>query len=106
MFSIMEDLIKFTGEKIQESIDEFTRRRTRIFTVVRWFKYPIVALTAIYTIVLGLQLNEIWILIQMNIALEIGAIVTACNTLMTFWNIEEYWIKYKEIELQLKSLKK
>ncbi|GGF24431.1 SLATT domain-containing protein [Flavobacterium limi] len=100
----MEELIKITEDKIQDSINEFTKRRSRMFNVVRMFKYPLVGLTAISTIVLGLDLGKEWITNQKNIALIIGAITTGLTTLMTFWNVEEYWIKNKVIELQLLSL--
>lgn len=100
----MEDLINVTEKKIQSSISEFTSRRSRMFTVVRWFKYPLVILTAISTMVLGLELGPDWVVRQKNIALVIGAIITGLTTLMTFWNVEEYWVKNKVIELQLISL--
>lgn len=100
----MEELINVTEKKIQSSISEFTSRRRRMFTVVRWFKYPLVILTAISTMVLGLELGPDWVVRQKNIALVIGAIITGLTTLMTFWNVEEYWVKNKVIELQLISL--
>lgn len=100
----MEELIKITEEKIQASIIEFTNRRRKMFNVVRMFKYPLVGLTAISTIVLGLDLGPEWVIKQKNTALIIGSIITGLTTLMTFWNVEEYWIKNKVIELQLLSL--
>ncbi|MBN8680461.1 MAG: SLATT domain-containing protein [Chitinophagales bacterium] len=100
----MENSTKLLEEKIQDSINEFTSRRRRMFNVVRRFKYPLVFLTAISTIVLGLELGSAWVVIQKNIALIIGALITGLTTLMTFWNVEEYWIKTKVIELQLISL--
>lgn len=76
-----------------------------MFNVVRGFKYPLIALTAISTIVLGVDLGEKFVIEQKNIALIIGAIITGLTTLMAFWNVEEYWIKNKVIELQLISLR-
>ena len=100
----LNDLTKLLEGKIQKSINEFEKRRSKMFNVVRGFKYPLVFLTAISTIVLGLELGEEFVVKQKNLALIIGAIVTGLTTLMTFWNVEEYWIKNKVIELQLKSL--
>ncbi len=100
-----EELIQFTTEKIDSGIQQFTQRRKRMFNVVRGFKYPLVALTAASTIILGLDLGAESITVQKNWALVIGALVTGLSTLMTFWNVEEYWVKNKVIELQLISLK-
>jgi len=106
-----EELVRLTEEKINESIREFTKRRKRMFNIVRWFKYPLVVLTVLLTITLGLNLDGYSEVLglnpataQKNIGLIIGAIITGLTTLMTFWNVEEYWIKNKVIELQLKSL--
>lgn len=102
----MKELTNVLEKKINKSIDEFSRRRSKMFKVVRGFKYPLVILTAFSTIVLGLELETSDdAIMQKNIALVIGAIITALTTLMTFWNVEEYWIKNKVIELQLVSLK-
>ncbi len=76
-----------------------------MFKVVKKFKYPIVVLAALSTIVLGLELGTCMIVYQKNIALVLGAIITGLTTMMTFWNVEEYWLKSKVIELQLISLK-
>lgn len=101
----MEELIQLLETKINKSINEFSKRRSKMFNVVRWFKYPLVILTAFSTIILGLELGKEMIIHQKNTALVIGAVITALTTLMTFWNVEEYWIKNKVIELQLVSLK-
>ncbi|MEO1100197.1 MAG: SLATT domain-containing protein, partial [Bacteroidota bacterium] len=101
----MENLEKYLDEKLNSSIGEFKSRRKRMFKVVKNFKYPTVILAAMSTIVLGLELGTSTIVYQKNIALVIGAIITGLTTMMTFWNVEEYWLKSKVIELQLISLK-
>lgn len=100
----LNELTKLLEGKLNTSITEFEKRRRKMFNVVRGFKYPLVLLTAISTIVLGLELGPDFVVKQKNLALIIGAVVTGLTTLMTFWNVEEYWIKNKVIELQLKSL--
>lgn len=100
----MEELTKLVDDKIQNSIDEFIRRRKKMFTVVRLFKYPLIILTSVSTIVLGLELGNDCLIVQKNIALVVGTIVTALTTLMTFWNVEEYWLRNKIIEIQLIKL--
>jgi len=100
----LNELTKLVEGKLNASITEFEKRRKKMFNVVRAFKYPLVFLTAISTIVLGLELGTDFVVKQKNLALIIGAVVTGLTTLMTFWNVEEYWVKNKVIELQLKSL--
>ncbi len=101
----MKEVIALFEDKLNESINLFTWQRKRMFILVRRYKYSLVALSALSTIVLGLQLDLEFITIQKNTALVIGAIVTALTSLMTFWNVEEYWIQNKVIEQQLKELR-
>lgn len=100
----LNELTKLLEGKLITSIKEFEKRRRKMFNIVSWFKYPLVLLTATSTIVLGLELGTDFVVKQKNLALIIGAVVTGITTLMTFWNVEEYWIKNKIMELQLKSL--
>lgn len=101
----MKDLIQLFEKNLLESIQYFSWQRKRMFVLVRRYKYSVIILTALSTIVLGLQLELDFVTIQKNTALVISAIVTALTTLMTFWNVEEYWIRNKVIEQQLKDLK-
>lgn len=101
----MEQLLSTLNIKLDGSIAEFTERKRRMFKVVNRFKYSLIILSALLTVVLGLQIGDGFIVVQKNTALIIGAVITAITTLMTFWNVEEYWLKSKIIELQLLSLK-
>ena len=94
---------EFSGTDIKK----FSKQRKRMFKIVKRFKYSLVTLTASSAIVLGLQLGENMEVIQnqKNTALVIGAIATALTTLMTFWNVEEYWLQSKVIEQQLENLR-
>ncbi|MDN5203147.1 DUF4231 domain-containing protein [Fulvivirgaceae bacterium BMA10] len=100
----MENSIAVFEKSLNESISQFSKQRGRMFKIVRYYKYSIVGLTALSTIVLGLQIEDFTVY-QKNIALVIGTVVTALTTLSTFWNVEEYWLQNKVIEQQLKSLK-
>jgi len=101
----MEKQIKMLEEAIKAKKNKYSSQRKYMFNLVKWYKYPLVILSAFSTIVLGLQLGEEWILLQKNIALTITAGITLLTTLMTFWNIEEYWLQNKVVEQQLVILK-
>jgi len=101
----MEKQIKMLEEAIKVKKNKYSSQRKYMFNLVKWYKYPLVILSAFSTIVLGLQLGEEWILLQKNIALAIAAGITLLTTLMTFWNIEEYWLQNKVVEQQLVILK-
>ncbi|MCK8481153.1 DUF4231 domain-containing protein [Psychroserpens algicola] len=102
----MEEQINFLENALKQNRAKYSVQRRYMFRLVKLYKYPLVVLSAISTIVLGLQLGENIELIQWqkNIALVITAAITLLTTLMTFWNIEEYWIQNKVIEQQLEIL--
>ena len=103
----MDKQIELLEKQLGTDIKKFSKQRKRMFKIVKRFKYSLVTLTASSAIVLGLQLGENMEVIQnqKNTALVIGAIATALTTLMTFWNVEEYWLQSKVIEQQLENLR-
>ncbi len=102
----MDSQIEFIEKVLKENKNKYSSQRRYMFKLVKLYKYPLVILSAISTIVLGLQLGENIELIQWqkNIALVITAGITLLTTLMTFWNIEEYWLQNKVIEQQIEIL--
>lgn len=100
----MEDQIILIEKYLKESKNKYTFQRRMMFKAVKWYKYPLVILSAISTIILGLELGEAWIQWQKNSALVVTAIITLLTTLMTFWNVEEYWLQNKVIEQQITTL--
>ena len=80
---------------------------------VAWYKYTTICLSALSTIVLGLNWKNIelgenvitYSLFSKNVALIIGAIITATTALSTYWNFEKYWLTNKTIANKLGSLK-
>lgn len=101
----MEEQIKILEQLINDNKHKYSRQRKYMFKLVKWYKYPLVVLSALSTVVLGLQIENDWIQWQKNIALVITAAITLLTTLMTFWNIEEYWLQNKVVEQQLDMLK-
>ena len=102
----MEKQIEFIEKTLKENKNKYSGQRKYMFKLVKLYKYPLIMLSAISTIVLGLQFGESLELIQWqkNIALVITAAITLLTTLMTFWNIEEYWLQNKVIEQQIEIL--
>lgn len=102
----MEKQIEFIEKALKDNKHKYTGQRKYMFRLVKLYKYPLIVLSAISTIVLGLQFGESLELIQWqkNIALVITALITLLTALMTFWNIEEYWLQNKVIEQQLEIL--
>lgn len=102
----MEDHIKTLESALNWNKKKYSDLRKYMYKLVKWYKYPLVILAALSTIVLGLEFgNDLYIQWQKNIALVITATITLLTTLMTFWNIEEYWLQNKVIEQQLDMLK-
>jgi len=101
----MEEQVEVFTLNLDESLHKHKSIRRKMFMMVRRYKYPLVILSGISTIVLGLDLHVDYIKIQKNVALVIGAIITGLSTLMIFWNVEEYWLRNKITEHQLTLLK-
>ncbi|MEQ9439355.1 MAG: DUF4231 domain-containing protein [Cyclobacteriaceae bacterium] len=102
----MDEQIEFLEKALKESKLKYSGQRRYMFKIVKWYKYPLVILSALSTIVLGLQFDAEKDIIQWqkNIGLVITAFITLLTTLMTFWNVEEYWLQNKVIEQQLEIL--
>ncbi len=102
---VMEEQIKILEYSINDNKNKYTNQRKYMFRLVKWYKYPLVILSALSTVILGLQIGDEWIQWQKNIALIVMAAITLLTTLFTFWNIEEYWLQNKVIEQQLDVLR-
>nr|WP_299387881.1 DUF4231 domain-containing protein [Allomuricauda sp.] len=102
----MDKQVEFLEKALENSKLKYSRQRKYMFKLVKLYKYPIVVLSALSTIALGLQFegHPEFIEWQKNIALVITAVVTLLTTLLTFWNLEEYWLHNKVIEQQLELL--
>jgi hypothetical protein len=79
---------------------------------VRTFKHITLLLSAVSTIVLGLNIDNLfpaikndWHFYSKNIALIIGAMIAAYSALMSYWNTEKYWLINKSIANKLIALK-
>jgi len=85
------------------------------FNGVRIYKYSTIILAGTSTVILGLDLSDYgdfsmfgsmsYTIFAKNIALVIGAIITASTALMTYWNIEKYWLQNKTIAHKLRALR-
>jgi len=79
---------------------------------VRIYKYSTVILAGVSTIILGLDLDVTvpifdtpYAKFSKNTALIIGAVITIYTSLMTYWNIEKYWLINKTIANKLRMLR-
>ena len=94
-------------------INKYEEGSSYYFNGVRAYKYSTIILSGISTIVLGLDLKGVTAKIgQMDIttfskntAFVIGAIITVATSLMTYWNIEKYWLINKTIVNKLRGLR-
>ena len=71
------------------------------------FRITTLVLAGASTIILGLQLPDScwWLSTSNNIALVLGAAITAVTGLATFWNIDKYRMQNIAMYLRLKNLR-
>jgi hypothetical protein len=103
-------------EKITYDIERFDESASFYFNGVRVYKYSTMILAGVSTILLGLNVNlkpnflpkdfvALYPDIAKNVAFIIGAIITVYSGLMTYWNIEKYWLQNKSVANKLRTLK-
>jgi len=100
---------------IDYDIARYEEGSSYFFNGVRAYKYSTIILAGISTVILGVDLSQYgeftmfgsmsYTIFAKNIALVIGAIITASTALMTYWNIEKYWLQNKTIAHKLRALK-
>jgi hypothetical protein len=99
---------------ITHDIDRFEEGASYYFNGVRMYKYSTMSLAGVSTILLGLSFNELpfsadfkayYPEVAKNIAFVIGAIITVYTGLMTYWNIEKYWLQNKAVANKLRALR-
>ncbi|MCF0049539.1 hypothetical protein LXM25_05710 [Dyadobacter sp. LJ53] len=100
---------------IAHDINKYEEGSSYYFKGVRSYKYSTMTLAGISTVILGLDLSDypqLTILDSMtytkfakNAALIIGSYITVTTALVTFWNIEKYWLTNKTIVHKLRSLR-
>ncbi|MEI6410820.1 MAG: SLATT domain-containing protein [Bacteroidota bacterium] len=97
---------------IRKSAETFGRNTRWQFRNVRIYRYSIALLTAVSTIVLGVNLaayfptvpKEFIVGVSKDAALVLNTMATTLATLAIFWNVERYWIQNKLIKHQLELL--
>ncbi|TKK68248.1 DUF4231 domain-containing protein [Ilyomonas limi] len=107
--------IKLLLTNINYDIARYEEGSSYYFNGVRFYKYSTIILAGISTIILGLDFSDYGDMIVFgemryttfakNIALIIGAIITVTTALMTYWNIEKYWLTNKTIVNKLRALR-
>jgi len=97
---------------ITYDINRYTEGSYYYFNGVRVYKYSTMILSGLSTILLGLSFKDIpfkyasiYPELSKNIAFVIGAIVTIYTGLMTYWNIEKYWLQNKSVANKLRALR-
>jgi putative Mn2+ efflux pump MntP len=108
------DQLSLLLTNITYDIDRFEEGASYYFNGVRVFKYSTMILAGVSTILLGLSLNNLpfsenikkyYPEVAKNIAFVIGAIITVYSGLMTYWNIEKYWLQNKAVVNKLRALR-
>lgn len=96
---------KYLIERVRITAEDFRMIKKMAFRQLRFYKYSTVICSLLITVLLGLKVSGTYTADALsNVALILSAISSALITLMTFWNIEEYWIQNKLIHEQLKML--
>jgi Protein of unknown function (DUF4231) len=103
---------------INKKSKEYNQSADYYFSGVRIFKYTTMILSGISTILLGLNLRDIFKTLKIdpelialypdiakNIAFIIGAVITVYTGIMTYWNIEKYWLQNRNVANKLITLK-
>jgi hypothetical protein len=107
--------IKLLLTNIDYDIGRYEEGSSYYFNGVRFYKYSTIILAGISTIILGLDFSDYgntaligqmrYTTFAKNIALIIGATITVTTALMTYWNIEKYWLTNKTIVNKLRALR-
>ncbi|HZY37297.1 MAG TPA: DUF4231 domain-containing protein [Mucilaginibacter sp.] len=102
-------------QNITYDIGVYEEASSYYFNGVRFYKYSTIILAGISTVILGLDTgnnstNTVFAGIKYSafakdVALIIGAIITVSTSLMSYWNIEKYWLTNKTIANKLRALK-
>lgn len=110
-----QDQLSLLLINITYDIDRFEEGSLYYFNGVRVYKYSTMILAGVSTILLGLTVNDLpffspsfktyYPLVAKNIAFVIGAIITVYSGLMTYWNIEKYWLQNKTVVNKLRNLR-
>jgi hypothetical protein len=94
------------AERLDESINHFVRRNALVRRTYWAARIGVMALGAASTVLLGLRVSDPgyadW---SRNLVLGFTALATFLTGLGTFWNLEEYWVRRKAAEHQLRLLK-
>jgi hypothetical protein len=110
--------LNYLLDRVNDEIKLFTEKTNQSFRTVKIFKVTNVLLSALITIVLGVNLKWFgannegayliaaqYSMIAKDVALILGAILTLLGTLAIFWDIEKYWLQNKVTKQQLKILR-
>lgn len=110
-FNPTEERSKLLWLNITYDINRYEEGSSYYFTTLLTYKYSTIILSGISTVILGLSLSDIKIgfmdytTFSRNAALVIGAFITVYTTLITFWNVEKYWLINKTIVNRLRTLR-
>lgn len=111
-FNETDEQARLLWLKLMHDINRYKDNSSYYFSSVKFYKYSTIVLAGISTVILGLDLGDPefflpigYTIFSKNVALVIGAIITVSTSLMTYWNIEKYWLINKTIVNKLKALR-
>ncbi|QLG87433.1 DUF4231 domain-containing protein [Chitinibacter bivalviorum] len=96
--------VRFLLSKMIKFQQYCERKSRRLKRSTYFFKFSMLILATISTIVLGLDAAGLQPYAK-NIALVLGALITLLGGIASFLNIEEYWMRNNAIHLRLKALR-
>lgn len=95
---------KFIYDLIYKYHNYFSKKDTKYRRIVRAFKFVILSLSMISTIVLGLS-TIICKDIQVVVGLIVSALITFITSITTYFNFEEYWMRNITVHIELNLLR-
>ncbi|WP_067809184.1 SLATT domain-containing protein [Nocardia beijingensis] len=100
------DLEKHLKELLDSAVESHGTRKNTLRRASWFLHISAMVLGGVSTILLGLQIDsETYATVSRNVALVIVALTTLIASLLTYWNLDAYWLKRKVIYNDLVALR-
>lgn len=100
-----QPVFNYLGEQIQSSIDVLKQKSASNKNKTRWVNGLSIALGALITLTLGLDIADAYSDYQKNLALVFGALLTFVNGWNAFFDYKKLWSRQKSTLLDLYQLR-